>query len=279
MKIHTVEGAAGVRLHVREYGKPAGIPVLLIHGWSQSHLCWSKQFASALNDDLRFVVPDLRGHGMSDAPAAADQYTDGDKWADDIAVIIDRLALDRPILVGWSYGGCIISDYLLRKGQDRISGINFVAGVVVLGPKAFGPLVGPGFLENAPGACQDDLPTNIAAMRKFLRACIVKPVAQDDFEEILAFNMAVKPGVRGAMTQRDLDFAPVLEGISLPVLVTHGRADTVVLPAMSDYILSHCRTARPSWYDGVGHAPFLEEPQRFNEELKRFALGARAVTP
>jgi hypothetical protein len=53
--------------------------------------------------------------------------------------------------------------------------------------------VGPGFLENAPDACQDDLPANIAAIRKFLRACIVKPISQDDFEEILAFNIVVKP--------------------------------------------------------------------------------------
>lgn len=275
MKIHTVKGAAGVNLHVREYGKSTGIPVVLIHGWSQSHLCWSRQYGSPLSDDLRLVALDIRGHGMSDAPAAADQYTDGDKWADDIEAIIDQLALDRPILVGWSYGGCIVSDYVRRKGQDRISGINFVAGVVVIGPKAFGTLLGPGFLENAPGACQDDLPTNIAATRKFLRACIAKPIAQSDFEELLAFNMAVKPGVRGALTQRELDFASVLETISVPVLVTHGRSDIVVLPAMADYILKHCRTAQPSWYDGVGHAPFLEEPLRFNDELKRFVLSAR----
>jgi hypothetical protein len=63
--------------------------------------------------------------------------------------------------------------------------------------------MGPGFLENAPGACQDDLPTNIAAIRRFLRACIVKPVSQDDFEEILAFNMIVKPNVRRAFVGHD----------------------------------------------------------------------------
>ena len=81
MKIHTVHGATGVKLHVREYGRPTGVPILLIHGWSQSHLCWSKQYESALKDDLRMVALDLRGHGMSDAPAEADQCTDGDKWA------------------------------------------------------------------------------------------------------------------------------------------------------------------------------------------------------
>jgi pimeloyl-ACP methyl ester carboxylesterase len=58
------------------------------------------------------------------------------------------------------------------------------------------------------------------------------------------------------------------------VLVTHGRSDTVVLPSMADYILKHCRTAEASWYDDVGHAPFLEQPLRFNTELKQFAASA-----
>ncbi len=275
MKTQTVNGSTGVNLHVRENGAPNGTSILLIHGWSQSHLCWSKQFESSLSDDCRIVALDLRGHGMSDAPAESAQYTDGDKWAEDIAAVIDVLKLDRPILVGWSYGGFIISDYVRRFGESKIAGINFVGGAVVLGPKAFGPLIGPGFLMNAPGACQDDLRTNIAAIRRFLRACTVKPISQDDFEQILAFNMVVKPSVRGALIQRELDFASLLEGITVPVLVTHGRSDTVVLPAMAEYILTHCKTARASWFDGVGHAPFIEEPVRFNTELKSFAKMVR----
>jgi non-heme chloroperoxidase len=271
MKTKTVKGAAGVNLHVSEDGASNGTPILLIHGWSQSALCWAKQFESSLRDECRIVALDLRGHGMSDAPAESAQYTDGDKWAEDIAAVIDALELERPVLVGWSYGGFVISDYVRRFGEDKIAGINFVGGAVVLGPKAFGSLIGPGFLENAPAACQDDLLTNIAAIRRFLRACIAKPIVQDEFEQILAFNMVVKPSVRGALIQRELDFASVLQGITVPALVTHGRSDTVVLPAMADYILAHCKTARASWFDGIGHAPFLEEPIRFNTELKNFA--------
>jgi pimeloyl-ACP methyl ester carboxylesterase len=276
MEIHTVNGAAGVKLHVREYGESSGVPILLIHGWSQIHLCWTKQFGSALQDQARIVALDLRGHGMSDAPAETDQYTDGDKWADDIEAVIDQLALDRPILVGWSYGGFIISDYVRKKGQGKIAGINFVDAAIVLSPKAFGSLVCPGFLQNAPGACEDDLPTNIAAIRRFLRACIVKPVSQDDFEQFLAFNIVVTPNVRRALLQRELDFGSLLEEITVPVLVTHGRSDTLVLPAMAEYMLSHCKTAQASWYEGVGHTPFLEEPLRFNTELKRFAASAHS---
>ncbi len=276
MKVHDVVGGAGLHLHVREWGKDAAPPILFIHGWSQNHLCWTKQFGSDLQERFRLVALDLRGHGMSDAPLDAAQYTDGDTWAEDIAAVIDRLALRRPILVGWSYGGFIISDYIRRYGQSSIAGINFVGAAVVLGSKAFGPLIGPGFLKHAPGAFEADLPTNIAAMRSFLHDCFAKSVAPEVFETTLAFNMVVPAKVRAFLAQRELDFAPTLAGISRPVLVTHGRRDTVVLPAMGEYILAHCSSAAVSWYDGVGHAPFIEEPERYNRELAQFASRAAA---
>ena len=67
---------------------------------------------------------DLRGHGMSEAPLGPEHYTNGELWADDVA-IIDQLGLERPVLVGWSYGGFIICDYLRAHGQDRIAAIDF----------------------------------------------------------------------------------------------------------------------------------------------------------
>ena len=130
---------------------------ILALSWSQSHLSWAKQCEELAQKGHRIVALDLRGHGMSGAPLQAGQYMDGNKWADDIAAIIDQVALEKPILVGWSYGGYVVLDYVHKYGQDKIAGINFVAAAVVLGKKAFGPLIGPGFLENAPGACQTDL--------------------------------------------------------------------------------------------------------------------------
>jgi non-heme chloroperoxidase len=41
----------------------------------------------------------------------------------------------------------------------------------------------------------------------------------------------------------------------------------VVLPAMAEHILATAPTATASWYDGVGHAPHIEAPDRFNQEL------------
>jgi pimeloyl-ACP methyl ester carboxylesterase len=59
------------------------------------------------------------------------------------------------------------------------------------------------------------------------------------------------------------------------VLVTHGLADAIVLPSMAEHVLEVCRTARASWYEDVGHLPFLEDPDRFDRELGEFA-GASA---
>ena len=77
-------------------GAPDGQPIVLIHGWSQNHLCWAHQYDSALADEFRLVAYDLRGHGMSDAPLDAAHYTDAALWADDLAAVIEALELQRP---------------------------------------------------------------------------------------------------------------------------------------------------------------------------------------
>ena len=276
MKTHTVAGGGGLQLHVREWGPADRPPILFIHGWSQNHLCWDKQYESALRDEFRLVAYDLRGHGMSQAPLGPEHYTDGKLWADDLAAIIDQLGLDRPVLVGWSYGAFVICDYVRKYGQDRIAAIDFVEGAVKLGEAAFGTLIGPGFLDHFAGATADDLPVNIAAMRSFVRACIVKPVPDDDLETAVCWNVMVPAAIRAHLAAREIDCDDVLGTLEVPVLVTHGRADSVVLPAMAEHVLAACPTAEASWYDGVGHVPHLEEPERFNHELAELTRHARA---
>jgi non-heme chloroperoxidase len=266
-RIHTVEGGGGLRLHVREWGRADGPPILFIHGLSQSHLCWAKQYQSALAEEFRLVAYDLRGHGMSQAPLEAEHYTDGQLWADDVAAIIRRLGLDRPVLVGWSYGGFIICDYLRAHGQDRIGAIDFVGGVVTLGEAAFGTLIGPGFLDHIADATADDLPTNIAAMRALIKGWPARPFPPEEVETLLGSAMTVPARIRANLVARRIDGDDVLPTIEVPLLVSHGRADTVVLPAMAEHVLAACPVAEPSWYDGVGHTPHLEAPERFNREL------------
>jgi non-heme chloroperoxidase len=276
MTTHTVEGGDGLRLHVREWGRPDGPPILLIHGWSQSHLCWAKQYQSALAEEFRLVAYDLRGHGMSEAPLEPEHYTDGRLWADDLAAIIDQLGLERPVLVGWSYGGFVICDYLRAHGQDRIAAIDFVAAVTTLGEAAFGTLIGPGFLDHIADATADDLPTSIQGIRALVRTFPVKPFPPDEVETLLASSMTVPARIRANLVARQIDGDDVLRTLGVPLVVTQGRSDTIVLPAMADHVLATCPTAEPSWYEGVGHTPFLEQPQRFNRELADLTRRARA---
>ncbi len=276
MKVHAVRGGGGLRLHVREWGKADGPPILFIHGWSQNHLCWARQYESALAGEFRLVAYDLRGHGMSEAPLEPGHYTDGKLWAEDVAAIIEELDLGRPVLVGWSYGAFAICDYVRAYGQDRIAAIDFVEGVVKLGEAAFGTFIGPGFLDHFAGATADDLPTNIGAMRSFVRACVVKPVPDDDMETAMCWNAMVPAVIRAHLAARELDYDDVLGALEVPLLVTQGRADTVVLPAMAEHVLATCPTAEASWYEGTGHVPHLEEPERFNRELAELTRRARA---
>jgi pimeloyl-ACP methyl ester carboxylesterase len=276
MKVHAVPGGGGLLLHVREWGNPDGPPILFIHGWSQNHLCWVRQYDSALAGEFRLVACDLRGHGMSEAPPEPEHYTNGKAWADDVAAIMDELRLDRPVLVGWSYGAFVICDFVRAHGQDQIAAINFVEGAVKLGEAAFGTLIGPGFLDHFAAATADDLPTSIAAMRSFVRACIVKPVPANDLETAVCWNVVVPAAIRAHLAAREIDCDDVLGTLQMPVLVTHGRADTVVLSAMAEHVLAACPTAKASWYDGVGHVPHLEEPERFNRELAELTRQARA---
>jgi non-heme chloroperoxidase len=88
--------------------------------------------------------------------------------------------------------------------------------------------------------------------------------------------MAVPPGVRGALIAREIDGSDALAELSVPVLVSHGREDMIVLPSMAEHVLDVCETAVPSWYDGVGHMPFWEASERFDRELRELADRVRA---
>jgi non-heme chloroperoxidase len=276
MKVHEVRGGGGLRLHVREWGRADGPPIVFIHGLSQSHLCWARQYESVLAEEFRLVAYDLRGHGMSQAPLEPEHYADDALWADDLAAVIEQLGLDRPVLVGWSYGGFVICDYLRAHGQDRIAAVDFVAGGVKLGEAAFGTFIGPSFLDNFADLTADDLPTNIRGVRGLVRAFAAKPLPPDDVETLLCAGMTVPARIRANLGARQIDGDDVLRTLKVPLLVTQGRADTVVLPAMAEHVLATCPTAEPSWYDGVGHTPHLEQPERFNRELARLTRRVRA---
>jgi non-heme chloroperoxidase len=270
-------GGGGLRLHAREWGNPDGPGILFIHGWSQSDLCWLKQLHGDLAGTFRIVTFDLRGHGLSEKPVGPEHYADGQLWADDVAAVIDQTGLERPILVAWSYGGFIVADYLRAYGDARIGGLDLVGAAVILRLPTFDHL-GPGLLENAQEMCVPDLFANIVATRRFLCACTSRPLDDKELTTALAWNMVVPSAVRGALISRELDGSDILPSVSVPVLITHGHDDMIVLPSMAEHVLGVCAAATPSWYDSVGHMPFWEASDRFDRELADLANTASGLS-
>jgi non-heme chloroperoxidase len=63
------------------------------------------------------------------------------------------------------------------------------------------------------------------------------------------------PPIRANLAARKFDSDNALRALEVPLLVTQGRADIAVLPAMAEHVLATCPTAEASWYEGVGHMP------------------------
>jgi non-heme chloroperoxidase len=216
------------------------------------------------------VTYDIRGHGASDKPLEPERYKDAKLWADEVKAVIDDVGLRRPVLVGWSYAGRIICDYLRHHGQGRLAGINFVGAVTKSDPSFFGETL----RRDQPRMMSEDLATSIAGTRDFVRTVSGKPMGLDEFEMVLAFNMIVPPKVRAGLGGREANYEGVLYALKIPVLVTQGVEDRLILVAAARYTASVVPNEKLSLYEAIGHAPFFEDPARFNKELAEFVNAA-----
>ena len=271
-KAISVKTPDGLTIAAQEWGNPAGPEILFIHGFSQSSMSWMRQVEGDLAKEFRIVTYDLRGHGNSDKPVEPERYRDSKAWGDEVQAVIDAAGLKRPVLVGWSYAGRVISDYVTTHGADKIAGINFVDASIKFDPA----LVGEN-LKNLPLMTSDDLATNIAATRTFVHGCFSKQPSADDFETMLAFNMMVPAKVRAGLSGRPLDATEVMSRLKIPVLVTHGAEDRNAKVGVAKYTASVIPGAKLSIYEGIGHSPFYEDATRFNTELAAFVRSAAKV--
>jgi pimeloyl-ACP methyl ester carboxylesterase len=271
MQDHAISGGCGLKLHVVETGKPTGKPILFIHGFSQSGLAWNKQLRSDLAEDFHLVSMDLRGHGLSGKDR--DVYGDPKLWADDVHAVIETLALTSPVVVGWSYAGLVITDYVTHYGEGQIAGTNWVGALSRLGK----PLVAPGFLgadflECVPGFVSDNVEESAMALQKFVRCCVYAELSPEDLHFLLGCTTVVPPYVRQGLISRNVNNDSVIEGMRKPMLFTYGEEDRIALKAMRDHMVKLAQQAKSklSLYSKIGHAPFWEAPGRFNMELRQF---------
>jgi pimeloyl-ACP methyl ester carboxylesterase len=259
----------GLTLSGRLYGDRSHPEILLIHGLGQSRLSWERQTGSALTQHFRVVTYDLRGHGDSDKPDDVAAYADGARWADDIAAVIAAAELRRPVLAGWSLGGFAIGHYLARHGRAPVAGVNLVNAVTRLAPE----LLTATARDYAVRLASPDLAARAQAIEGFLAVCFAKPPAPEAFRRMLVFNGMVPRAVQQGIVRMASDGLDQAFAATPRLLVTYGAKDALTPLPMSQRVLALNPAARLSLYEDAGHAPFYEEPERFNAELAAFAAG------
>jgi non-heme chloroperoxidase len=250
---------SGVRLALRVAGPSDAPPVVLLHGWAQSAEVWTRQLLGPLNASYRMVAVDLRGHGDSDVPA--DGYDSADAWAADLSAVLAHVG--RPaVLVGWSYGGLVITDYLRRHGTADVAGLALVGAITEIGRGHPGGRVGPVMRAALPAALSADPDVAGPALSAFVAGMS----SAEDTEWLLDESLRVPAFVRAALFDRDVASADVLAGIDVPTLIVHGRQDAVVDPSAASYAAGLIPGVTLTWLDS-GHLPFVDNATEFDTAL------------
>ncbi|WP_284260986.1 alpha/beta fold hydrolase [Roseicyclus amphidinii] len=273
MTTHITPSTDGTQIAWTEAG-PRGAPaILLIHGWAQQFTCWQPTI-DRLQDRFHLVAMDLRGHGASGKPEDPAAYTDTQLWSDDVAAVIAAANLARPTLVGWSYGSRVIAAHLATRGCAHLAGVVLAGGILAIGKAREDWMVG----ASSPGLDRDlyteDVPRRLAATARFVAACTAEPLDRTTYAELVGANMLCPAHVRRALFGADVDLRPAYAALTRPGLAIHGLADTVVTARTGETAAGLMPKGRFLGYEGVGHAPFLEAPDRFAADLSEFVTMA-----
>lgn len=270
VKPYTVTAPDGVSIAVQEAGDPNGKPIIFIHGLLGSHLSWEKQVNSPELQRYRLITFDMRGHGISGQPERADAYTDGRRWADDLAAVIAGSRASQPVVVGWSLGAAVTTNYLAAYGDEKIAGAVYVGGVIELKPEQIVPQP-----RAYSGMASPDLKTHLDAEREFVGLCFATPPDAELFERLLANAAMASGNMQNAVHGMSLNAPEGLGAMHKPLLLIYGERDALVQARPS---FNRAKALNPSvtgkFYPTSGHSPFLEESERFNQDLAAFVESA-----
>jgi pimeloyl-ACP methyl ester carboxylesterase len=258
-----------VRIAVRAVGDPQAPPIVFVHGWASSNRAWDAQLSDLeLAARHRLIAVDLRGHGASDVPVSG--YDRPATWADDIAAVL-AYAGEPAVLVGWSYGGLVVTDYLRERGTAGIAGLVLVGALTEMGRDRPGGAIGSAWDGIMRAVLSEDPDEAVPALATLAKRMTATPRSGPDLQRSIGEMLSVPPNVRKALFRRDAGSADVLAAVDVPTLVIHGESDTVVAPSSAEYSIGKIPGAVPRWFSSVGHLPFTERPDEFTAALIEFA--------
>jgi non-heme chloroperoxidase len=251
----------GVPLNVVTAGNRAGPGVLFVHGFTQSYMSFLPQLSDAsLRDAFALAAVDMRGHGASGKPWDAAYYSTPERWAGDIQAAIAASGRKRVTLVGWSFGGYCIMDYVRRYGTGDVDGIVLVGSHGGLLPRV--PVSGP--------LPTDDLDKAIEYANWFMSVMGATPLPSEQVARGKAANLMLPPYARRAMVGRRLNNRDLAKKLDIPILLLRGERDPVLTESDMTALLALLPTARARTYAELGHSPFGEDPAAFNADIARF---------
>lgn len=260
----------GVSLHVRLDGPEDGEPVMLVHGWPDTHQVWSEQVEPLVAAGYRVIRPDQRGFGASGRPEAVGDYHVFNAMAD-LGSIMDALKVDSAHLVGHDWGAppCWLAGIM---SPDRVRSLTAVS---VGHPTAFRKagqrqmersyyMLMFQFVDIAEQWLRNDDWANFREM-------LGRPADIEDKIAALSEPGALTASLNwyraNASPESYVEAPPKLPPVTVPTMGVMGRNDWALLPAQMEnsaqYIAAEWR------YELIDAAHWIqkETPEAFNEVL------------
>lgn len=247
-------------LHYQVYGR--GEPVILLHGWLGSWGIWHETM-SYLGKYYRTYALDFWGFGESDKKRSTFAIKDFVKMVDQF---MERLGLYRAPLVGHSMGGTVSLSVAIQFPER-------VEKIVVIGSPIDGSSLA--FLLKLAGQrwIASLVFRTMWALRLGIR--ISSPLITKDsrWPDIMNRDLSrttLESFLISIASLRQTDLRSKLSQIEIPIMGMYGQKDIIVHPEQWQEILEKIPHARIDKYNDAGHFIMLDEPERFQSNLKCF---------
>jgi pimeloyl-ACP methyl ester carboxylesterase len=252
----------GVRLEYVERGPSDGVPVIFLHGVTDSWRSFGP-LLRRLPASIRAFAISQRGHGESSKPEAGYRYTD---FSEDVRAFMDAMALPRAVVVGHSMGASVAQRFIVDH-PGRVQRLVLMGSFATI----HGNATVAEFVDSAIRPLTDPISPDFA--REWQMSTVAQPVDERFFDTVVQETLKVPARVWHQAFEGFLqtpDFTRELRSVSVPVLLFWGDRDAYAVRADQDALLKAMPTARLVAYEGVGHAIHWEEPQRVADTLVAF---------
>lgn len=258
--ISSVKLPTGVTLQFVEQGDPSGIPVVLLHGLSDSWHSF-ELVLPYLPDSIRAFFLSQRGHGDSSKPATGYR---ADDFAADVAAFMDTLDLRAAVIVGHSMGSAIARRFAIGY-PERTLGLVLVSSFAT-------PRDNPAVRELWDEVSELTDPVDPGFVREFQQSTVIQPVPQAFFATVVQESLKVPAHVWRGVVGSDVreDYLKDLDKIEAPTLILRGEKDEYCPRSAQEAITAAIADSRLVVYPGAGHGLHWEEPERFASDLMTF---------